>query len=140
MSRFTRFFGKLKKKKKIWNMGKVWAIDAIALFSQQNWTPLTVFHAGFGEITFLKWYNVSNLNSWFLEILNGFSSIGLPLFKLIFFIKIKKWNLTKIDISCQILMSESSELDPSTHQLVSIWCKLWEDLICVRVIPYQKIL
>ena len=23
-------------------MSKVWAVDAIALFSQQNWTPLTV--------------------------------------------------------------------------------------------------
>ena len=23
-------------------MGKVWAVDAIALFSQQDWTPLTV--------------------------------------------------------------------------------------------------
>ena len=23
-------------------MGKLWAVDAIALFSQQNWTPLTV--------------------------------------------------------------------------------------------------
>ena len=23
-------------------MGKVWAVDAIALFSRQNWTPLTV--------------------------------------------------------------------------------------------------
>ena len=41
-------------------MGKVWAIDAIALFSQQNWIPLTVFHAGFGEIIFLKWRNDSN--------------------------------------------------------------------------------
>ena len=41
-------------------MGKVWAIDAIALFSQQNWIPLTVFHAGFEEIIFLKWRNVSN--------------------------------------------------------------------------------
>ena len=55
-------------------MGKVWAIDAIALFSQPNWTLLTVFQVGFGEIIFLKRLNVRNSNSWFLEILNGFSS------------------------------------------------------------------
>ena len=46
-------------------MGKVWAIDDIASFSQQNWTPLTVLHAGFGDIIFLKRRNVSNSNSLF---------------------------------------------------------------------------
>ena len=53
-------------------MGKVWAVDAIALFSQQNWTPLTV-PLGFWRDKILKWRNVNSLNSWFLAILNGFS-------------------------------------------------------------------
>ena len=45
-----------------------------------------LFHWGFGEMTILKWRNVSNSNSWFLAIIKGFSRWhGLPLFKLIFF-------------------------------------------------------
>ena len=57
--------------------------DAIPLnFSKK--LDSTDFHAGFGEIRFLKWRDVINSNSCFLAILNGFSE-GLPLFMLIKF-------------------------------------------------------
>ena len=42
-----------------------------------------MFHAGFGELRFLKWREVTNSNSWFLAILKGFLE-GTPLFKIIF--------------------------------------------------------
>ena len=32
-----------------------------------------LFHAGFGEIRLLKWYDVIISNSWFLAISKGFS-------------------------------------------------------------------
>ena len=84
-----------------------------------NKSGLRLFHAGFGEIIFLKWHNVSNSNSWFLEILNGFSAEGLPLFKLRFFVKIKKcFNLTKTDISCvksQVMSESQTHSRPPTR-------------------------
>ena len=64
--------------------------DAIALnFSKELDSTDSTDHADFGEIRFLKWNDVINLNSWFLAILKGFSEC-LPLFKLTFFLKIKK--------------------------------------------------
>ena len=47
-------------------MGKVWAVDAIAKLSRQNWTPLTV-PLGFWRDQVRR--NVSNSSSWFLAIL-----------------------------------------------------------------------
>ena len=49
----------------------------------------------------------------------------------IFLLKLKRI-LTKIDISymCQMVTSDSQSARP-IHPLVSIWCKLWEDLIWV---------
>ena len=74
MSRFTRFFWEIiffkKNLKYGQNMGS-WryrfkCLDRIGL----HW----LFHGNFGEITFLKWDNVSNSNLWFLARLsNGFS-------------------------------------------------------------------
>ena len=34
-------------------MGKIWAVDAIALFFRQNWTPLTV-PCGFWRVYIFK--------------------------------------------------------------------------------------
>ena len=83
MSRFTGFSEK-SFLKKIWNMGEVaMGCDAMAVFLEGirlHW----LFHAGFGEIRFLKWRDVVSSNSWFLAVLKGFSE-GLPLFKLISF-------------------------------------------------------
>ena len=64
--------------------------DAIALnFSKKLDSTDSADHAGFGETRFLKRNDVINLNSWFLAILKGFSECS-SLFKLIFFLKIKK--------------------------------------------------
>ena len=41
-----------------------------------------MFYAVLEEIKFLKWLDAINSNSWFLEILNGFSE-GFLLFKYI---------------------------------------------------------
>ena len=35
-------------------MGEIWAVDVIALFSQQNWTPLTVASGFWRNYTFIK--------------------------------------------------------------------------------------
>ena len=64
--------------------------DAIALnFSKELDSTDSTDHADFGEIKFLKWNDVINLNSWFLAILKGFSECS-PFFKLTYFLKIKK--------------------------------------------------
>ena len=77
--------------KKMWNMDEIWAVMLSLHFkfleeSRLYWH----FYACFREITFLKWRDVINSNSWFMAILKGFS--GLPLFKLpnIFFLKLKR--------------------------------------------------
>ena len=79
--------------------------EAIALnFSEE--LDSTDFSMGvFGQIRLLKWCDVINSNSWFLAIVKG-SSEGLPLFKLILFLKIKR-DLNKNQyFMCQILVSE----------------------------------
>ena len=74
--------------------------DATALnFTKELDSTDCFFHAGFGEIRFLKLRNVINSNSWFLAVLKEFAE-GLPLFKLIFFFLKLKRVLRKIDISC----------------------------------------
>ena len=81
-----------------------------------------LFHAGLGEIRFLKGRDVINSNSWFFAILNRFSE-GLPLLKLIFFfLKIKK-DFKKMDVS-NLLQSARP-----THPLALKCCKLWEDSV-----------
>ena len=120
-----------KKKSEIWAKYGQWCygfnfVKGIRL----HW----LFHKGFGEIRFWKWLDVIISNSWFLEILKGFSE-GLPLLNLNnwtgfqannFFLKLKRI-LTKIDISC---VKPKRQSDRRTHPLASIWCKLLEDSIC----------
>ena len=118
LSTFTGFSEKsffLKKKKEIWTKYGQWRyrfkfLKGIRLY----W----LFHVDFGEIRFLKWCDVINSNSCFLTILNGFSE-GLLLFKLNFFLKIKKHFNENRYFMCQILARP-------THPLASIWRKLWE--------------
>ena len=57
-------------------------LDIIAL----HW----LFHAGFREITFLKWSNVSNWNSWFLATLLNWLSRRFPFTQTnIYFLELK---------------------------------------------------
>ena len=85
-----------------------------------------MFHAGFGEIRFLKWCDVINSNSWFLTILKGFSFTA---FKLTFFFFLKKDFNKNWYFICQMVTSDSQSARP-IHPLVSIWCKLLEESIC----------
>ena len=90
------------KKSEIWAKYGQWcyrlkSLEGIRLYS--------VIHAGFGEIRFLKLRDVINSNSWFLGILNEFSE-GLRLFKLIFFLKLKKGFNKNRYFMPQILTSE----------------------------------
>ena len=64
-----------------------------------------LFYVGFGKIRFLKWRAVINSGSCFLAISEGFSE-RLSLFKLIFFLKIKKDFNKNRCFRCQILTSE----------------------------------
>ena len=83
---------------------------------------------------------LSDSNSWFLEMLNGFPAEGLPFFKLIFFLKIKKcFNLTKkFDISCAKSLGNVRELDPplptNSHQFDANCGKIWY----VRERPFTR--
>ena len=75
-----------KKKSEIWGkygqlMISLYFLDRIGL----HW----LFHVGFREITFLKWCNVTNSNSWFLAILNGFCRRFAFLEANIFFLKLR---------------------------------------------------
>ena len=73
-------------------MGKVWPVmPSLHVKFLEGIKLHWLFHAGFGEIRFLKWRDVINSNSWFLAILKRFSE-GLPLINQpnIFFLKIKK--------------------------------------------------
>ena len=102
------FFLKKQKTSEIWSKYCQWCyrftyLEGIRL----QW----LFHAGFGEMKFLKLRDVINSNSWFLAMLKGFSE-GLPLFKLTIFLKKyfnKNWYLM-----CQILTSECWT-HPPTH-------------------------
>ena len=110
MSRFTGFSDKSFKKKNKLQYGRSMSSDTIALnFSTEvdSTGSSMVFGIlmGFYFMGFLKWRQVNNSNSWFLAMLNGFSE-GLPLFKIIFALKIRSI-LTKIDISYVILKSEN---------------------------------
>ena len=68
------------------------------LKSLEEIRPHWLFHAGFGLNFHSGVMYIFNSNSWFWAIIiKGFSE-GLPLFKLIFFLKIKK-DFNKIDIS-----------------------------------------
>ena len=71
-------------------MGKVWVVDAIALhFSTElgpNDCSMRVLKK---QINILKWHDVSNSNSWFLAILNGFSRRFAFIQANIFFLKLK---------------------------------------------------
>ena len=79
--------------------------DAIALNFSKELDSTDCSMGGFGDIRFLKWRDVISSNSWVLTILKGFSEV-LPLFKLVFFLKIKKdFNLNQY-FMCQILTSE----------------------------------
>ena len=98
MSRFTGFSEK-SFLKKIWNIAQQSVgSDAPSLYKFLKGIRLHwLFHAGFGEIRFLKWRDVTNSNSWFLAILNGFSDF--PFIQTnIFFLKVKRI-LTKNNIS-----------------------------------------
>ena len=75
-----------------------------------------LFHAGFWETRFLKWRDIINSSSWFLELLKE-SSEGLPLFKLIYIFLIKKDFNKNWCSMCQNLKSRP------THLLAAIWCK-----------------
>ena len=114
MSRFTGFSEKsFLKKSEIWaNYGK-WCyrfkfLEGIRL----HW----LFHAGFGEIRFLKWRDVINSNS---SLFLLFGNINRQLRDILlnrknhFSLKIKKdFNKNQYFI-CQILKSEC--WDPPTH-------------------------
>ena len=102
----------LKKKSAIWAKYEQWHYRFKFLDRSKLHWPFhgfwnfngILFH-GFWKIRFLKWRHVNNSNSWFLAMLNGFSE-GLPLFKIIFVLKIKSIS-TKINISYVILKSEN---------------------------------
>ena len=51
---------------------ETWANDGTALNFLTE-IDSTDCSAGFGEIRFLKWRDINNLNSWFLTMLNGLS-------------------------------------------------------------------
>ena len=57
------------------------------------------FHAGFGEIRFLKWRDVINSNSWLFGNIKWVSRRFTFIQANIFFLKLKSI-LTKIDSSC----------------------------------------
>ena len=116
MSRFTGISEKSVFLKQILNMGEVVCMGSGCYrfkFLEEirlHW----LFHMGFGEIRFLKWYDVINSNSWFLAILREFSGLLLSML-ILFFLKSNRI-LTKIDVSCV----ETRVLDsaPLSHQLV----------------------
>ena len=81
---------------------------------------------GYGEIRFLKWYDVINSNSWFLAILKEFS--GLPLFKLIFsslcypgcmVVNINaifaQWRIAERDYFQILLLGILSDMEPTSY-------------------------
>ena len=63
-------------------MGEVWGVMLGYHFKFLEEIRL---HVDFGEIIFLKWNDVINSNFWILAILK---LSGLPLFKLLFFLKL----------------------------------------------------
>ena len=89
-----------KKKSEIWEKYGQWCYCFKFLEIRLHW----LLHVDFGEIRFLKWRDVINSNSRFWAI-KGFSE-GLPLFKLIFFLKIKKNFNRNRYFTCQILTSD----------------------------------
>ena len=55
-------------------MGEVWAMMLSLHLKYLKGIKLhRLFHAGFGEIRYLKWRDIINSNSRFLAILKGFS-------------------------------------------------------------------
>ena len=109
-------------------MGKVWRQWCYHLKFLEEIRLHCLFHVGFGEISFLKWHDVINSNQFkFLGFgMQYQKSFQDCAFKLIIS---KNWYFM-----CQILRAECQP----NHPLVSVWCKLWEDLICERVTPKCK--
>ena len=97
-----------------------------------------LFHVGFGEITFLKWGNVSNWNSWFLaRFLNRFSR-RFPFTQTnIYFLELKSILIQEKSIF-HVSNLNIRELDSPTnlHQLDANCGKIW--YVSEWVTPYQN--